>query len=236
LITMPKIHVEGIMSGSLCPELSGTTYIRSSAGYTMKIDYLNKGWISGKRNSFLASMFHDDQENEPLYVVEGQWNGEFSIKKCSTQDVVEKFDVDSVPRTPLQLAPLEHQHPLESRRAWQHVSSAIHRGDIFAVGHEKTKIENEQREMRKREKAEGREFPRRYFSKAKEDPVAERLAEGMKAETSMRGEMACCHGIWMWDAAKYRRLEDNLRDGIKSPVRTRFDSGVGGILLDMKDE
>jgi hypothetical protein len=236
LITMPKIHVEGIMTGSLCPELSGTTYIRSSSGYTMKIDYKSKGWVSGTRNSFTASMFHDDHEGEPLYVAEGQWNGEFSIKRCNTQEVVEKFNIDSLPRTPLQVAPVEHQHPLESRRAWQHVANAIHRGDIFAVGHEKTKIENEQREMRKREKAEGREFPRRYFSKAAEDPVAERLADGMKGETSMRGEMDGHHGIWIWDEKKYRRIQDNLRNGIKSPTRTRFDSGVGGIILDMKDE
>ncbi|KAH8796492.1 hypothetical protein BGZ57DRAFT_747597 [Hyaloscypha finlandica] len=198
LITMPKIHVEGIMTGSLCPELSGTTYIRSSSGYTCQIDYICKGWVSGKRNSF--------------------------------------FDIDTIPRTPLQVAPLELQHPLESRRAWQHVANAINRGDIFAVGHEKTKIENEQRGMRKREKAEGREFPRRYFSKAKVDPVAERLAEGMKGETSMRGEMDGHHGVWIWDEKKYRGIQDNLRNGIKSPTRTRFDSGVGGILLDMKDE
>ncbi|KAH8818136.1 hypothetical protein F5882DRAFT_388353 [Hyaloscypha sp. PMI_1271] len=236
LITMPKIHVEGIMTGSLCPELSGTTYIRSSSGYTCQIDYICKGWVSGKRNSFVAKMFHDDRKNEPLYVAEGQWNGELSIKKCDTQEAVEKFDIDTIPRTPLQVAPLELQHPLESRRAWQHVANAINRGDIFAVGHEKTKIENEQRGMRKREKAEGREFPRRYFSKAKEDPVAERLAEGMKGETSMRGEMDGHHGVWVWDEKKYRGIQDNLRNGIKSPTRTRFDSGVGGILLDMKDE
>ena len=81
--------------------------------------------------------------------------------------VVEKFNVDSVPRTPLQVAPLEHQHPLESRRAWQHVANAINRGDIFAVGHEKTKIEQEQREMRKREKAEERESPEDTFPEPK---------------------------------------------------------------------
>jgi hypothetical protein len=233
---MPKIHVEGIMSGSLCPELSGTTYIRSSSGYTAKIDYLSKGWISGKRNSFVANLFHSDNEDNPLYVVEGPWNGEFSIKKCETQEVVENFDIDTIPRTPLQVAPLEHQHPLESRRAWQHVANAIHRGDIFVVGHEKTKIENGQREMRKREKAEGREFPRRYFSKVDEDPVAEKLVGGMKGETSTRGEMGGHQGIWIWDEQKYRRIQDNLRNGIKSPTRTRFDSGVGGIILDMKDE
>jgi hypothetical protein len=232
LITMPKIHVEGIMTGSLCPELSGSTYIRSSSGYTAKIDYSCRGWISGKKNSFVASLYHDNCETEPLYVAEGQWSGEFSMKNMKTGEIVEKFDTNSVPRTPLTVAPIERQHPLESRRAWAYVVDAIHKGDIFAVGHEKSKIENEQREMRKIEKAEGREFPRRYFSRAKEDPVAERLADGMSAETSMRGEMDGHHGIWMWDEEKYRRIQGNALRGIKSPTRTRFDSGVGGIIME----
>jgi hypothetical protein len=229
---MPKIHIEGIMTGSLCPELSGTTYIRSSSGYTAKIDYASKGWISGKKNSFVATLFHDDKENEPLYVAEGQWSGDFCIKKAGTNEVAETFNVDSIPKTPLTVAPLERQHPLESRRAWQTVASAIHRNDIFGVGHEKSKIENEQRETRKREKAEGREFQRRYFTKMKEDKVAEKLASGMGKKSSMQGDMDGHHDIWMFDQEKYQRIQNNRLQGIKSPMRTRFDSGVGGILLD----
>lgn len=222
------------MTGTLAPELSGTTFIRSSSGYTAKIDYLSRGWISGKRNSFTASLYHDDCEGEPLYTAEGQWSGEFVMKKCSSGEVVENVDANAISRTPLNVAPLEHQHPLETRRAWQHVASAIHQGDIFAVGHEKTKIEQAQREMRKQEKAEGREFQRRYFSKAKEDPVAEKLAEGIREKTSMRGELDGHHALWMWDEGKYRKIQENLRNGIKSPTRIRFDSGVGGMILDVK--
>ncbi|KAH9212469.1 hypothetical protein DL95DRAFT_340298 [Leptodontidium sp. 2 PMI_412] len=232
LITMPKIHIEGIMTGSLSPELSGTTYIRSSSGYTARINYSSKGWMSGKSNSFVASLYHDDQEKDPLYTVEGQWSGEFTIKKAATREVVEKFSTSSIPKTPFTVAPIEKQHPLESRRAWQHVVDGIEKGDIFTVGHEKSKLENEQREMRKREKAEGREFQRRYFSKMKEDPVAERLAEGIKGSTSMKGDMDGHHGIWMFDEQKYKRVQQSLRNGSRSPMRPRFDSGVGGILVD----
>jgi len=229
---MPKIHIEGIMTGSLTPELSGTTYIRSSSGYTAKINYSSKGWMSGKSNSFVASLYHDDQEKDPLYTVEGQWSGEFTIKKVATKEVVEKFSTSSIPKTPFTVAPIEKQHPLESRRAWQHVVDGIEKGDIFTVGQEKSKIENEQREMRKREKAEGREFQRRYFSKMSEDLVAERLAEGIKGSTSMKGDMDEYHGIWMFDEQKYKRVQQSLRNCSRSPMRPRFDSGVGGILVD----
>lgn len=230
LITMPKIHIEGLMTGSLSPELSGSSYIRSSSGYTIKINYLCKGWLSGKRNSFVANVFRDDNEKESLFVAEGQWCDSFSIKDAKTQRIVEKFDIDTVTRTPITVAPVEHQHPLESRRAWQHVSAAINRGDIFTTGYEKSKIENEQREMRRREKGNGTEFPRRYFSRAKEDSVAEKLAAGMKVETSMKGDMDGHHSVWMWDEEKYQSTQLNLRNGIKSPSRARFDSGIGGIM------
>ncbi|TVY17146.1 Protein kes1 [Lachnellula arida] len=225
LITMPKVHIEGLMSASLAPELSGTSYIRSSSGYTTKIEYYYKGWVSGKRNSFLATIFHDKHEDEPIYVAEGQWNDKYTIKEGNRQNILETVDVNTYSRTPLTVAPIQNQHHLESRRAWKPVVDAINQGDIFAVGQEKSKIENEQREMRKQEKREGKEFPRRYFSLAKEDPVGERLAEGLK-NTSMKGAMDAHHMIWLWDEEKYQQIQDNRKNGIKSPVHSRFDSAI----------
>ncbi|KAJ5054166.1 uncharacterized protein L3040_000448 [Drepanopeziza brunnea f. sp. 'multigermtubi'] len=231
-ITMPKIHIEGIMTGSLAPELSGTTYIRSSSGYTAEIHYSSKGWLSGKRNTFLATLCHDDHETEPLYMLEGQWSGEFTIKNMATGKFVGKIDTSAIPRTRLTVAPIEKQHPLESRRAWQHVVDGIEKGDILAIGQEKSKIENEQRELRKREKAKGVEFPRRYFSKVKHDLVAEKLIKGLKGR-GVRGDMDMAHGVWMWDEEKYRSVQEGRSDGVRGPRRTRFDSGVGGMLLDI---
>lgn len=226
------MHIEGFMSGSLFPELSGSSFIRSSTGYTAKIDYICKGWLSGKRNGFTATLFKDGKEKEPIYKLEGQWSDSWTCKEVKTQKEVQRFDINSLQRTPLQVAPIENQHPLESRRAWQHVVAAIHKGDIFTIGHEKSKIENEQREMRKREKGKGSDFPRRYFSQAKKDPIAEKLAEGIKGEFSLKGEMDGQHCLWMWDEEKYRRVQGNMFNGVKSPTRTRFDSGVGGIIMD----
>ena len=236
LVSMPKIHIEGLMTGSLSPELSGTSYIRSSSGYTIKIEYSSKGWIHGKRNGFTATLVHDSDPKAVLYTVEGVWSEGWTVREGAggKGKVVEKFEVDAAPRMQLHVRPVEEQHPLESRRAWRRVVDAIHRGDIFGVGHEKTKIENEQREMRKRERQDGSEFPRRYFSRAAEDKVAEKLAEGM-GDTSMKGEMDVQHGIWTWDEEKYRRLHKSGNEGcyvVKSPTRKRFDSGVGGIIID----
>jgi hypothetical protein len=228
LVTMPKVHVEGLVTGAPSPELSGTSYIRSSSGYTTKIEYFGKGWVSGKRNTFIATIFRDGNENEPIYVAEGAWSGSYTIKNAQTKKTLETFDIDTIPRTVLDVAPLEHQHPLESRRAWRHVIDGIKKGDIFTAGSEKSKIEVAQRELRKVEKAEGREFPRKYFTATKEDPIAEKLAAGLKG-TSMKPETDASRMIWLWDEQKYQRVQDNLRNGLKSPTHVRFDSGISGM-------
>lgn len=154
----------------------------------------------------MASIFSDDQKNELLYIVEGQWSDSYTFKKVGSQKEIKEFSTNTEPKTPLTVAPMEQQHPLESRRAWQYVATAIRKGDIFAVGHEKSKIENEQRKMREREKGNGTEFPRRYFTHVSEDLVAKRLTEGMKEEASIKREMNGHHGVWLWDEEKYRKI------------------------------
>ena len=46
----------------------------------------------------------------------------------------------------------------ESRRAWAKVADAILKGDMDTTAREKSIIENRQREMRRIEQAEGREW------------------------------------------------------------------------------
>ncbi|CAG8973712.1 hypothetical protein HYALB_00006983 [Hymenoscyphus albidus] len=228
LVTMPKVHVEGLVTGAPSPELSGTSYLRSSSGYTTKIEYICRGWISGTRNGFKATIFPDNKENEPIYIAEGIWSGTYTIKEVKTDTILETFDIDTIPKTPLSVAPLEHQNSMESRRAWRHVVDAINAGDIFAVGQAKSKIENEQRQMRRVEKAEGREFPRRYFTKVPGDPVADKLVNGLK-NTSILGEADANQMVWVWDEEKYQQVQDNLRNRVKSPTHARFDSAVSGM-------
>jgi hypothetical protein len=57
LITLPSLHIEGLITGSPYVELNKSTYIVSSSGYTSRIDYSGKGWVSGTRNSLSAVVF-----------------------------------------------------------------------------------------------------------------------------------------------------------------------------------
>ncbi|KAI1375483.1 Oxysterol-binding protein [Hypoxylon crocopeplum] len=221
-ITMPKAHVEGIVTLQIAPELSGVSYIRSSSGHTSRINYSCKGWLKGKSNSFTATLYADHDEDNPLYVLEGQWSDSYTIKNAKGK-ILDTVNLASLQRTPLQVAPIESQHPLESRRAWKQVVDAIHANDIFAVGHEKSKIENAQRALRRQEKDAGETWKGRYFTQVEEDPIAERLSIKSKAGPADAQDRM----IWKFDDGKYMKIIENQRNGIKSPTHTRFDSGVG---------
>lgn len=199
LITLPNLHIEGLIFGSPFVELNDKTYITSSSGYTAKIDYSGKGWLSGKKNSFTATMYPTGKEKEVLYIITGQWTKTFEITEGAKKgNVVDSYDAEASNTTPLTIAPIEEQDPYESRRAWQKVAAGIAIGDMDITGEEKTKIEEEQRELRRQEKAEGRIWERRYFSLVEDDPVLETLGPviGLLPEADKTG------GIWRFDETK----------------------------------
>ncbi|KAF8241999.1 Oxysterol-binding protein [Wilcoxina mikolae CBS 423.85] len=201
LITLPSLHIEGIVYGSPYVELNKSSTITSSSGYVATIDYSGKGWISGKKNSFTATLTKEGSK-EVLYTIDGQWTDKFVIKEGKTKNELSTYDAKTTKTTPLYIAPIEEQDPLESRRAWQKVQEAIIRGDLETTGTEKSKIENAQREMRKQEKEENREWVRRYFSQVEEDPVFTQLA----ALRDITSEADKTGGIWVFDEVKYTHV------------------------------
>lgn len=197
LITLPNLHIEGLIFGAPFVELNDKTYITSTSGYTAKIDYSGKGWLSGKKNSFTATLYPTGREKEIIYTATGQWNKTFDIIE-GKQTIIGTYDADATPTTPLSVAPVEKQGPMESRRAWQKVAEGIAIGDMDFTSVEKTKIEESQRALRRQEAAEGRTWERRYFSKVESDPVLDQLAPaiGLLPEADKTG------GIWRFDERK----------------------------------
>jgi hypothetical protein len=214
LITLPALHIEGLIFGSPFIELEGATYITSSTGYTAKIDYAGKGWISGKKNSFTATLYPTGKEKDVLYSVAGQWTKDFQIhsgpaKHSGASTLIESYDPAKSPTSKLAVAPVEQQHPLESRRAWSKVAAAIAVSDLDTVSVEKGKIENAQREMRNREKAEGRAWERRYFSlDSKPDRVLASL--GPVVGVPDHGDADKTGGVWRFDRAKAEKAKAEL--------------------------
>ncbi|KAK3362820.1 hypothetical protein B0T25DRAFT_18756 [Lasiosphaeria hispida] len=206
LITLPSLHIEGLIFGSPFIELDGSSYITSSTGFTAKIDYSGKGWLSGKKNSLTATLYPTGKEKDVLFNVTGQWTKTFDIhsgpaKHNSKDTLVASWDPAQSPTSELSVAPIEKQHPLESRRAWSRVAVAIAKGDLDAVGLEKSKIENAQREMRVKEKNEGRMWQRCYFSVPDApDQVLTQL--GPIVGLAEHGDADKTGGLWRFDLKK----------------------------------
>jgi len=96
------------------------------------------------------------------------------------------------------VAPIEEQDPWESRRAWYDVATAIERSDMDATSMAKSRIENAQRELRKREKEERIEWERRFFERVneEEDQVFMRLATMLNLTKGGGIEGDRTGGVW----------------------------------------
>ncbi|KAF2473493.1 oxysterol binding protein-like protein [Lindgomyces ingoldianus] len=211
-ITLPSLHIEGLITGSPYVELNRCSYIQSSSGYTAKIDYSGRGWLSGKKNTFAATLYPEGKEKEPIYLVDGQWNEGFTIKDAKTKKVLDTYDPKITKVTPLTVAELEDQDEMESRRAWKKVADAIAKGDMDTTSYEKSIIENSQRELRKKEREEGREWDRRFFSRTDTYPLLQKMAAKIGEQINDN----LTSGVWIFDAEKasaakppFRKSEGN---------------------------
>ena len=222
IITLPSLHIEGLITGSPFVELNKSSYIVSSSGYTARIDYSGRGYFSGSKNTLSAYVFPHGKEkghkSDALYIAEGSWTGSFTIKD-SSKTKVETHDAKKEPRTDLQVAPIDQQDPLETRRAWKKVADAIQKGDMQTTSNEKTVIEEQQRSLRKKEAQDGKEWERRFFSRVKTLPIFEELVKQVP-QGSLESDQT--NGVWVFDQEKakdakppFSKLSEELKDGWK---------------------
>ncbi|CAK9435378.1 uncharacterized protein LODBEIA_P01050 [Lodderomyces beijingensis] len=171
LVTLPPLHIEGLITAAPFVELEGTSYIQASNGFYTVIEYSGRGWVSGKKNTFKARIFRDqlssaNKENASV-TISGQWSGKSYIGKGGSTPHSKSselfYDANAQPSEHLIVKPIEEQEPTESRRAWEKVAEAIRKSDYNLIHEEKSKIENEQRELRKKERETGHQWHTRWF-------------------------------------------------------------------------
>lgn len=170
LVTLPPLHIEGLISASPFVELEGTSYIQSSKGYLVAIEYSGRGYFSGKKNTFKARIYQDkfasSKKENALVTIAGQWSGKSYVSKGSVSpSSSDELFYDAVAKSPehLTVKPVEEQHELESRKAWTKVADAIKKGDYDLILKEKTVIEERQRDLRREEAAAGVKWDVRWF-------------------------------------------------------------------------
>lgn len=214
LITLPAIHIENLIYGAPFVELGGLTHIVSSSGYTAKIDYSGKGWLSGKKNSFTATLFKSGHEKSPIYSVDGQWSDAFSLKEGEGKKAKEiaSFKPSDIKLSKLVVAPIEEQDVFESRRAWGNVAKAVEKGDMNATSAYKSRIEQAQRALRKKEQDEHRIWQRVFFSQPQDAQPEEQLFQSLaKSITGPSGWEGIApektNGVWRFDDEKASKAQ-----------------------------
>lgn len=171
LVTLPPLHIEGLITALPFVELEGTLYIQALNGYIAAVEFSGRGYFSGKKNTFKARLFKDQfsatHKENALVTIAGQWSGKSYIGKGSTSPSSKGdelfYDAQSKKPETLVVKPMEKQHPLELRRAWAKVAEAIKKSDYDLINTEKSTIENNQRNLRKREQEADAPWETRWF-------------------------------------------------------------------------
>ncbi|CAO2654834.1 Nn.00g115670.m01.CDS01 [Neocucurbitaria sp. VM-36] len=177
LIPVPNVKVKGIVSGVPYPELHGDYSLISSNGYVSHVKFEGKSLFgSGKKNGFEARLFHIDHPKEDIYTVDGAWNGNSIVYDSRSGIQIETFDVMALQSQKMRVPDLSAQDPWESRRAWGDTIAALHRSDMKGATDSKSVIEEGQRQMRKDDEAQGKQWKNIFFRSVQQDPVFEKLA------------------------------------------------------------
>jgi oxysterol-binding protein-related protein 9/10/11 len=205
LIPILDFRIKGLLSGRLYPELGGTYNIISSTGFVSEMSFSGQGFFSGIRNSFQAKVYHrEDEKKSPIYTVRGQWSGEFTIRDSNSAIDIETYNPASIPAAPLRITELADQDAWETRNAWKNVLAALREGDMQAIVEEKSKLEEAQRAMRKKEIAQNVKWEPKFFSSTISDPVFDKLASA----TGWQLHSVRTKGVWRFD-------EEKAKDSIK---------------------
>ena len=177
LITLPTLSIDGLWFGSPYIELTDSSYIYSSSGLTAKIHYSGRGYFTGKPHSFTATVTPSSSpSSKPIFQASGIWSGKSTVDESTVVPAQGEFwDADAHAREEVHVKPLEQQGEYESRRLWQTVSRGIKSGDYDIASKDKSRIENEQRALRKKREQDGTKHVPKHFALVENDPEFARL-------------------------------------------------------------
>ncbi|WFD42130.1 Oxysterol binding protein [Malassezia psittaci] len=164
LITLPTLSIDGLWFGSPYIELTDTSYIHSSTGLLATINYSGKGYFSGKAHTYNATVVPDKTPSNLILEASGDWSGVSHVKKSSLLPAQSVFwDADKSPRKEVVVAQIQEQGPQESRKVWKTVADGIRSGNYDLASKDKSRIENEQRKLRKEHEEKGTKHQLKYF-------------------------------------------------------------------------
>ncbi|EPS35509.1 hypothetical protein H072_11115 [Dactylellina haptotyla CBS 200.50] len=219
--------------GGRYTEYSGPCAIVSSSGYVTRIMFEEEGGKKGgikerflgfgggggegrleRRISGTISRWREgdngsdsdggNREEKPVVSISGSWGGDIIIVN-NENGKREVFRPSEVPTGEIHTKPTEEQDIWESNKAWQATKDALRKGDWKTATEEKRKIEEWQRDLRRKEEKEGKVWSPKFFSTVENCERFQSLAGVIEAEQRRRMGGGA---IWRYHASV--RAESNL--------------------------
>lgn len=164
-LSQPNIYARGILFGKMRMEV-GDHMIIKGPKYEVDVEFKTKGFISGTYDAIEGVI--KDKKGKEYYQISGKWNDIMYIKDLGEKHAKKTVLFDTHKNKPLKpkVRPLEEQGEYESRRLWKKVTDALAVRDHEVATEEKFKIEDYQRQLRKKRLEDGVEFHPKLFRKA----------------------------------------------------------------------
>lgn len=167
-ISLPELHMRGLLSGKIFVEITGNVHIKSNKNYEAELKFISKPWFGGQYHQFKGVIYRSEYgENSPIYKVGGDWHRDSYYKKEGIEEedhLLFSFKKFNPPKKII--APISEQNELESHRVWAEITQALERGDWTTASSKKAVIEDSQRILRQERIEKKFTWVPKYFHKA----------------------------------------------------------------------
>ncbi|KAL0963342.1 hypothetical protein UPYG_G00305010 [Umbra pygmaea] len=142
VFTLPCAYARSILTVPWV-ELGGKVTIScAKSGYSATVTFHTKPFYGGKIHRVTAEVKHNPT-GTIVCKAQGEWNGTLEFTYSSGETKV--IDTSKLPVIRKKIRPMEKQGSYESRRLWQHVTSALKSGNIDSATEHKHRLEERQR-------------------------------------------------------------------------------------------
>lgn len=169
-ISLPELHMRGLLTGRIFVEITGDVFIKSNKGYEACLKFIPKPWLGGCYHQFDGKIYQTKHDWDfQIYTIEGNWHEDsyYTTIETGQKDLLFCFKEFNPPKKIL--SPIDEQSEMESHRVWNGVTSALEQEDWATASLEKNAIEENQRKLRKERTEKGIVWVPKYFHKVISD-------------------------------------------------------------------
>uniref|UniRef100_A0A673ZHK2 Oxysterol-binding protein n=1 Tax=Salmo trutta TaxID=8032 RepID=A0A673ZHK2_SALTR len=162
VFTLPCAYARSILTVPWV-ELGGKVTIScAKSGYSATVTFHTKPFYGGKIHRVTAEVKHNPT-GTIVCKAQGEWNGTLEFTYSSGETKV--INTSKLPVIRKKIRPMDKQGHSESRRLWQHVTSALRSGNIDSATEHKHCLEERQRAEGRQRAASNTPWKPKYFIK-----------------------------------------------------------------------